>query len=92
MLDYNLFIFILLYLILFYFINETSHKYRCYGARLFMLLYLFVGFKFWDGKQNLIPNVWQIVLAIISIQGRGVDSYIYGLFNSSSHFVPLPAY
>ena len=30
-------------------------------------------FKFWDVKQNLIPYVWQMVLANISIQGWIVD-------------------
>ena len=37
---------------------------RCYcqGSLLFY-------FKFWDVKQNLIPYVWQMVFAYISIQG-----------------------
>ena len=35
--------------------------------RSFMLL-LFVGFKFWNGKQKIVPNVWQFVLANISVQ------------------------
>ena len=54
--------------------------------------FLFVSFKFWNEKQNFVLNVWQAALANISIQGRDVDSYIYGLFHCSCHLMPLPAY
>ena len=34
-----------------------------------IVLYLFfIVFEFWDGKQNSVPNVWQIILPNISIQ------------------------
>ena len=70
--------YIVSHFILFYFIHETSCKHRCYGAEaIYVTFYLFVYFKFWDGKQNFVPNVWQFVLANISIQGRVVDSYTY---------------
>ena len=32
-------------------------------------------FKFWDVKQNLIPYMWQMVFAYISIQGWIIDPY-----------------
>ena len=32
-------------------------------------------FKFWDVKQNLIPYVWQMVFAYISIEGWIIDPY-----------------
>ena len=31
-------------------------------------------FQFWDGKQNLVPNMWQVVFANVSIEGRVVDT------------------
>ena len=31
-------------------------------------------FQFWDGKQNLVPNMWQVVFANVSIEGLVVDS------------------
>ena len=37
---------------------------------------IFVCFKFWDGIHSFIPNMWQVVYANISIQGRGVICYI----------------
>ena len=40
----------------------------------------FIHFKFWDGKQNFVSNLWQIVLANIFIQGRVVDSHVYCFF------------
>ena len=33
-------------------------------------------FKFWGIEQNLIQDVWQMVLAYISVQGWIIDPYI----------------
>ena len=55
-------------------------------------LFLFVYFKFWDGIQNFIPNMWQVVFANVFMQGMFVNSYIYSFFYPSSYIVPLPAY
>ena len=54
-----------------------------------MLIVLF-RFQFWDGKQNFIPNVWQVVFANVSVEGRVVDSDVYGFFDGSGHILPLP--
>ena len=45
-------------------------------------------FKFWDGKQNFVPNICQVVFANVSIEGRVVDSDVNGFFDGSGH---LPA-
>ena len=31
-------------------------------------------FKLWDRMQNFIPNMWQVILAYIFVQGRVVYS------------------
>ena len=72
----------ILYCILFYFIlfMKPHVSMDVIGAEvIYVTSYLFVYFEFWDGKQNFVPNVWQVVLANISIQGRAADSYIWPL-------------
>ena len=49
---------------------------RCYNPGSMILLQ----FKFWDVKQNLIPYMWQMVFANISIQGWIVDPDVKSLF------------
>ena len=44
---------------------------------LMFLFIIFVCFKFWDGIHSFIPNMWQVVYANISIQGRGAIFYIH---------------
>ena len=90
MLDVKFIVFSLLYLFYFFFMKPHVST-DVMVLRSFMFL-LFVAFLFWDGKQNLVPNVCQVVFANMSLQGRVVDPYIYGLFNSSSHVMPFPAY
>ena len=46
---------------------------RCRGA-------LF-SFQFWDRKQNLVPNVWQVLFVNVSIEGRVVDSDVNSFFD-----------
>ena len=57
-----------------------------------VLYLLFIDFEFWDGRQNSVPNVWEIILPNISIQGRVVHSNVHGLIDGLSHAVLLPAY
>ena len=33
-------------------------------------------FKFWGVKQNLIPNMWQMVFANISVEGCIINPYV----------------
>ena len=35
---------------------------------------IYFNFEFWDVKQNLIPNMWQMVLANVSIKGWIISS------------------
>ena len=35
-------------------------------------------FQFWDGKQNFVPNMWQVVFANVPVEGRVVDSDVNG--------------
>ena len=49
-------------------------------------------FQFWDGKQNLVPNMWQVVFANVSIEGRIVTSDVNGFFDGSGHTMSLPFY
>ena len=54
--------------------------------------FLFVYFEFWDGIQNSIPNVWQIIFSSVSVQGGVIHPNIHGFFDGPSHVIPLPAY
>ena len=48
-------------------------------------------FQFWDGKQNLVPNMLQFVFANVLIECRVVDSDVNGFFDGSGHTMsPLP--
>ena len=38
-------------------------------------------FQFWDEKQNLVPNMWQVVFANVSIEGRVVDFDVSGFID-----------
>ena len=49
-------------------------------------------FQFWDGVQNSIPKVWQVVLSNIPIQSRIFHSHVHAFFDCSGHIVSLPAY
>ena len=42
--------------------------------------------------QHLIPNMWQLVLAHISIKGWVIDSNQYSLSDCSSHALVIPAH
>ena len=46
-------------------------------------------FQFWDGKQNLVQNMWQVVFANVLIEGRVVDSDVNGFFDGSGHTISL---
>ena len=52
----------------------------------------YFSFQFLDGKQNLVQNMWQVVFAIVPIEGRVVDSDANGFFDGSGHTMPLPSY
>ena len=40
-------------------------------------------FQFWGVKQKLIPYVWQMVFAYVSVKGWIVDTYVQSFFDSS---------
>ena len=42
--------------------------------------------------QNSVPNVWEVVVPNISIEGRVVHPYVHGLLNGPGQAVFLPAY
>ena len=60
---------------------------RCYSPGSMILLQ----FKFWDVKQNLIPYMWQMVFANISIQGWIVDPDVKSLFYCPLEVLFLPS-
>ena len=43
---------------------------------------LFIHFEFWDGMQNHVPNVWEVVFPHISIEGGAVHHYVHGLVDA----------
>ena len=47
-------------------------------------------FYFWGVKQNLIPNMWQMVFTNISIEGWIIDPYVQSLFYCSHMVQVLP--
>ena len=51
-----------------------------YAQILWSLRLLFGYFKFWDEIQNLISNMWQVVIANIFIHGGIIHSYTYSFF------------
>ena len=53
---------------------------------------LFIHFEFWDGMQNPVPNVWEVVFPNISIEGGVVHPYVHGLLDGPGQAVFLPAY
>ena len=53
---------------------------------------LFIHFKFGDSMQNPVPNVWEVVFPIISIEGGVVQPYVHGLLYGPGQAVFLPAY
>ena len=59
---------------------------------LYFILYYLFQFEFWDGEQNSVPNMWQIIFSNISVQGGVVHPNINGCFDGSSHVVSLPVY
>ena len=64
-------------------LNLLTH--RCSGAEVIL-------FFVWGGEQNVVLNVWQIVLANISIEGRVVDSDVYCFFHGPGNILSLSAY
>ena len=57
-----------------------------------VLQLFFLGFEFWDWKQNSILYMWEVVFQNISIQGGIVHPNVHILFDGPSHAVLLPAY
>ena len=47
--------------------------------------------QFWDRKQHLVPNMWQVVFANVLIEGRVVDSDVNGFFDGSAYTMSLPS-
>ena len=47
-------------------------------------------FEFWGVNQNLIPNMWQMVFAHISVEGWIIDPYVQSLFYCSYLVQVLP--
>ena len=68
---------------------QRSH---CWYCTCVVVLIVLFSFQFWNGKQTFIPNVWQVVFANVSVEGRVVDSDVYGLFDGSGHILTLPFY
>ena len=62
-------------------------RHWCYGVESVLFR-----FHFWDGKQNIVQNMWQVVFVIVSIEGRVVDSDVNGFFDASGHTMSLPSY
>ena len=55
------------------------------------LLHRCYNFQFWGGKQNFVPNMWQVVFSHIPIEGRIIDSNVNGLLDGSGNAMsPLP--
>ena len=46
-------------------------------------------FEFWGGKQNFVPNMWQVVFAHISIESRVVNPNVDGLLDGSGDAMTL---
>ena len=46
-------------------------------------------FEFWGGKQNFVPNMWQVVFAQISIESRVVNPNVDGLLDGSGDAMTL---
>ena len=46
-------------------------------------------FKFWGGKQNFVPNMWQVVFAHISVESRLIYSDVDGLLGGSGNAMSL---
>ena len=61
---------------------------RCYSPGSMILLQ----FEFWNVKQNLIPYMWQMVFANISIQGWIVDPDVKSLFYCPLEVLFLPSH
>ena len=53
---------------------------------------LLLEFKFWWLDQHLIPYMWQLVLAYISVKGWVIDSNEYCFFDGSGNTLVLPAH
>ena len=49
-------------------------------------------FEFWDGIQNPVPNVWEVVFPNISIEGGVVYIYVHGLLDGPGQAVFLSVY
>ena len=49
-------------------------------------------FQFWGGKQNFVPNMWQVIFAHIPVEGGVVDSNVDGLLDGSGNDISLPSY
>ena len=63
---------------------------RCCVTRTKMLCGCLFKFEFWLVHQHLIPYMWQLVFAYISIQGWVIDSDENGFFDSNSNVLILP--
>ena len=46
-------------------------------------------FQFWGGKQNFVPNMWQVVFASIPVKGRVINSDVNGFFDGSGHAMSM---
>ena len=60
-----------------YCIFGSEMEYRNLSTGIMVLWLLFANFQFWDGIQNSVPNMWQIVLSNVYVQGSIVLSNEY---------------
>ena len=50
---------------------------------------MLINFEFWGGEQNLVPNMWQVVFAHISVENRVVHSNVDGILDGSGDAMTL---
>ena len=62
-------------------VNLCVQMLRCRGRS--------IDSKFWDGEQNFVPDMWQVVFSHISVQCRVVYSDIDGLLDGSGYAMTL---
>ena len=58
----------------FYGIDVVSQLFLTSNAQMLRCRGILFNFLSWGGKQNFVPNMWQVVFAHISIESRVVDS------------------
>ena len=68
------------------------HQPWWYKVFIWMFIYYLFKFKFWWLDQHLIPDMWQLVFANISIKGWVINSNQHGFSDGHSHVLVFPAH